>query len=110
MVYWYYVAQKLPKRPYYALDWAMCLEVARENAANRVDGPVSPDARERFDVDYGTGYDAILITKLLHHFTPADNERVEKGICRPQSGGPSGNLGVFATRTHNTTRSGHFAA
>ena len=31
-----------------------------------------------FDVDYGTGFDAILITNLLHHFEPAANEKMLK--------------------------------
>src|ERR1700681_2768659 len=31
-----------------------------------------------FDVDYGTGFDAILITHLLHHFEPAANEKMLK--------------------------------
>jgi ubiquinone/menaquinone biosynthesis C-methylase UbiE len=31
-----------------------------------------------FDVDYGTGFDAVLITNLLHHFTPAENETMLK--------------------------------
>jgi hypothetical protein len=25
-----------------------------------------------FDVDYGDGYDVVLITNILHHFGPAD--------------------------------------
>jgi SAM-dependent methyltransferase len=29
-------------------------------------------------VDYGTGFDAILITNLLHHFDPSENEKMLK--------------------------------
>jgi precorrin-6B methylase 2 len=73
------VAKQLPKAQIYALDWANVLEVAKENAAKE-------GLAERyhllpgsaFDVDYGTGFDAILITNLLHHFAPSENEKMLK--------------------------------
>jgi 2-polyprenyl-3-methyl-5-hydroxy-6-metoxy-1,4-benzoquinol methylase len=73
------VAQRLPKAHIYALDWANVLEVARENAAKQ-------GLAERyhllpgsaFEVDYGTGFDAILITNLLHHFDPSAIEKLLK--------------------------------
>src|SRR5215472_7886625 len=69
------VAQKLPRAHIYALDWANVLEVARDNAQRQGIGDryhLLPGSA--FDVDYGTGFDAVLITNLLHHFTPAENE------------------------------------
>jgi 2-polyprenyl-3-methyl-5-hydroxy-6-metoxy-1,4-benzoquinol methylase len=73
------VAQRLPKAHIYALDWGNVLAVAKENAekqglADRYH--LLPGSA--FDVDYGTGFDAILITNLLHHFEPADNEKMLK--------------------------------
>ena len=73
------VAQRLPKAHIYALDWVNVLEVARENAAKQ-------GLAERyhllpgsaFEVDYGTGFDAILITNLLHHFDPSAIEKLLK--------------------------------
>ena len=73
------VAQRLPNAHIYALDWANVLEVAKENAGKQ-------DLTDRyhllpgsaFDVDYGTGFDAILITNLLHHFDPSENEKMLK--------------------------------
>jgi ubiquinone/menaquinone biosynthesis C-methylase UbiE len=73
------VAKRLPKAHIYALDWASVLEVAKQNAAKE-------GLTERyhllpgsaFDVDYGTGFDAILITNLLHHFSPSANEKMLK--------------------------------
>jgi 2-polyprenyl-3-methyl-5-hydroxy-6-metoxy-1,4-benzoquinol methylase len=73
------VAQRLSKAHIYALDWANVLEVAKENAAKQ--GLVDRYhllAGSAFEVDYGTGFDAILITNLLHHFTPSDNEKMLK--------------------------------
>jgi precorrin-6B methylase 2 len=73
------VAQRLPKAHIYALDWANVLEVARENAQSQGVGDryhLLPGSA--FDVDYGTGFDAVLITNLLHHFTPAENEKMLK--------------------------------
>jgi 2-polyprenyl-3-methyl-5-hydroxy-6-metoxy-1,4-benzoquinol methylase len=73
------VAQRLPKAHIYALDWGNVLQVAKENA-------VKQGLAERYhlmpgsalEVDYGTGFDAILITNLLHHFEPAANEKMLK--------------------------------
>ncbi|HEY2496171.1 MAG TPA: class I SAM-dependent methyltransferase [Candidatus Angelobacter sp.] len=73
------VAQRLPKAHIYALDWANVLEVAKQNAAKQ-------GLAERyhllpgsaFDVDYGKGFDAVLITNLLHHFEPSGNEKILK--------------------------------
>jgi ubiquinone/menaquinone biosynthesis C-methylase UbiE len=73
------VAQRLPQAHIYALDWANVLEVAKENAGKQ-------GLAERyhllpgsaFDVDYGAGFDAVLITNLLHHFQPSENEKMLK--------------------------------
>jgi precorrin-6B methylase 2 len=73
------VAQSLPKAHVYALDWANVLEVARENAQRQGIGDryhLLPGSA--FEVDYGTGFDAVLITNLLHHFTAAENEELLK--------------------------------
>jgi 2-polyprenyl-3-methyl-5-hydroxy-6-metoxy-1,4-benzoquinol methylase len=73
------VAQRLPKAHVYALDWANVLEVARKNAAQQgLADRYHLLPGSAFDVEYGSGYDAILITNLLHHFEPADNEKMLK--------------------------------
>jgi 2-polyprenyl-3-methyl-5-hydroxy-6-metoxy-1,4-benzoquinol methylase len=73
------VAQRLPKAHIYALDWANVLEVARENAGKQgLTDRYHLMPGSAFDVDYGTGFDAILITNLLHHFEPAANEKMLK--------------------------------
>ncbi len=73
------VARQLPQAHIYALDWANVLEVARENAqAQGIAGRYHLVPGSAFEVDYGTGYDAVLITNLLHHFEPEVNEKLLK--------------------------------
>jgi precorrin-6B methylase 2 len=73
------VAKRLRQAQIYALDWANVLEIARQNAqAQGVGGRYHLLPGSAFEVDYGSGYDAILITNLLHHFEPAENEKLLK--------------------------------
>ena len=60
-----------------ALDWAKVLEVASDNArAAGVGHRYRTIAGSAFDVDYGSGYDLVLLTNFLHHFDPGACERV----------------------------------
>ena len=62
-----------------ALDWKAVVEVARENAEkfgvgdryHTIDGSA-------FDVDWGSGYDLVLLTNFLHHFDPPTNETLAR--------------------------------
>jgi len=64
-----------------ALDWPKVLEVARENASNaRVAGRYSTIEGSAFDVDYGNGYDLILLTNFLHHFDPPTCETLLRKV------------------------------
>jgi 2-polyprenyl-3-methyl-5-hydroxy-6-metoxy-1,4-benzoquinol methylase len=64
-----------------ALDWKHVLEVAKENAEkagvsdryNTIDGSA-------FDVEFGTGYDLILLTNFLHHFDPPTCETLLRKV------------------------------
>lgn len=52
-----------------AVDWPNVLEVAKENAQNAgVADRYSTIGGSAFDVDYGEGYDLVLLTNFLHHF------------------------------------------
>jgi SAM-dependent methyltransferase len=70
-------------------DWANVLEVARENTtkmgvANRAQF-ISGSA---FDVDFGTGYDIVLLPNFLHHFdTPTNITLLKKVRSALKSGG-----------------------
>lgn len=65
------VARRFPKAEVTALDWANVLQVASENAktAGVADRhKLLPGSA--FDVDFGAGYNLILLTNFLHHFDP----------------------------------------
>ena len=74
-------AKNNPQAEIHAVDWKAVLEVARENAqqagvANRyhtIEGSA-------FDVEFGGGYDLVLITNFLHHFDPPTNETLLRKI------------------------------
>ncbi|HKG47683.1 MAG TPA: class I SAM-dependent methyltransferase [Pyrinomonadaceae bacterium] len=64
-----------------ALDWKAVLEVAKENAQkagvadryNTIEGSA-------FDVEFGSGYDLVLLTNFLHHFDPATCETLLRKV------------------------------
>ena len=74
-------ANKNPQTEVVALDWSSVLEVARENA-----GKAGAADRYRtipgsaFEVDYGSGYDVVLLTNFLHHFDPATCETLLRKV------------------------------
>jgi 2-polyprenyl-3-methyl-5-hydroxy-6-metoxy-1,4-benzoquinol methylase len=64
-----------------ALDWPNVLEVAKENARNAgVADRYSTIPGSAFDVDYGAGYDLVLLTNFLHHFDPPTNEALLRKV------------------------------
>ena len=74
-------AQQNPNAKIVGLDWANVLEVAKENAVNTgVANRYSTLPGSAFEVDFGTGYDIILIPNFLHHFDPATNEKVLRKV------------------------------
>lgn len=70
-----------PKARVAAVDWPAVLEVAEENArAAGVADRHSKIPGSAFDVDFGTGYDVVLVTNFLHHFDIPTNEKLLKKI------------------------------
>jgi ubiquinone/menaquinone biosynthesis C-methylase UbiE len=64
-----------------ALDWPKVLEVAKENAEKAgVAGRYSTIEGSAFDVDYGQGYDLVLLTNFLHHFDKPTNETLLRKV------------------------------
>ena len=62
-------AKQNPQVEVTAVDWPKVLEVAQENAkAAGVAERYQTNPGSAFDVDYGTGYDVVLLTNFLHHF------------------------------------------
>ena len=74
-------AQANPNVKVTALDWEPVLSVAKENA-----GKFGVADRHHllpgsaFDVEFGTGYDLILLTNFLHHFDMETNEKLLKKV------------------------------
>jgi len=69
------LAAKNPNVEVVAVDWPNVLEVATENAAARGVADrhrVLPGSA--FDVDFGDGYDLVLLAGFLHHFDTATCE------------------------------------
>jgi ubiquinone/menaquinone biosynthesis C-methylase UbiE len=62
-------ARQNPEAEITAVDWLNVLEVAKENAQSAgVSDRYHTRAGSAFDVDYGEGYDVVLLTNFLHHF------------------------------------------
>lgn len=62
-------AKQNPQAEVTALDWPNVLEVAKENAAAAgVSNRYQTKPGSAFEVDYGAGYDLVLLTNFLHHF------------------------------------------
>jgi ubiquinone/menaquinone biosynthesis C-methylase UbiE len=60
-----------------AVDWHAVLDVARENAACAgVTDRYHTIEGDAFTVDFGTGYEAVLLTNFLHHFDVATCEKL----------------------------------
>ncbi|HKQ76354.1 MAG TPA: class I SAM-dependent methyltransferase [Blastocatellia bacterium] len=74
-------AQQYPNLEVVAVDWANVLEVGRENAVKFGAGDrwrALPGSA--FDVDFGDGYDLVLIPNFFHHFDPPTNEKLMRKI------------------------------
>jgi ubiquinone/menaquinone biosynthesis C-methylase UbiE len=64
-----------------AVDWKAVLEVAKENAQKAgVADRYSTIEGSAFDVEFGTGYDLILLTNFLHHFDPPTCETLLRKV------------------------------
>src|ERR1700722_10472833 len=74
-------ARHNPNAKIVGLDWANVLEVAKEKAAKAgVADRYFTIPGSAFEVDFGSGYDIILIPNFLHHFDPATNEKVLRKV------------------------------
>lgn len=75
------LAREFTSAQIYSQDWGSVLKVAQENAnAAGLTNRYHQIAGSAFEVDFGSGYDAVLITNFLHHFDPATNEALLKKV------------------------------
>ena len=71
------IAKRHPRAHIVGLDWNSVLNLTKENAQRfGVAERYSTMAGSAFDVDFGSGYDAILLPNFLHHFNRADCEKM----------------------------------
>jgi SAM-dependent methyltransferase len=83
------LAQRNPQAEIVAVDWAPVLQVATENAhAMGVAARHRAITGDAFKVDYGTGFDIVLVTNFLHHFDWKTNvEFLKKTAAALKTGG-----------------------
>ena len=71
------LARANPQAEVTGLDWANVLAVARENAAAAgVAARYHTIPGSAFEVDWGSGYDLVLLPNFLHHFDVAGCEHI----------------------------------
>ena len=95
-------AKQNPQIEVTALDWPKVLEVAKENAqAAGVSDRYQTKPGSAFDVDYGAGYDLVLLTNFLHHF---DKETCETLLRKVHSALADGGRAVALEFVPNDDR------
>lgn len=63
------------------MDWPNVVQVARENAKKAgVDNRFHALAGSAFEVDYGSGYDIVLLMNFLHHFDAPTIEQLLRKV------------------------------
>jgi SAM-dependent methyltransferase len=74
-------AKNNPQAEITAVDWKPVLEVAKENAEKAgVADRYKTIPGSAFDVEFGSGYDLVLLTNFLHHFDPPTNEKLLRKV------------------------------
>ncbi len=75
------VARQNPNAEVWAVDWPNVLQVAQENAATAgVKDRFHILPGSAFDVDYGTGFDLVLMPNFLSHFDPPTCEQLLRKV------------------------------
>ncbi|MEX5215186.1 MAG: methyltransferase domain-containing protein [Nitrospiraceae bacterium] len=77
------IAKRCPHAEIVALDWPNVLVVAQDLARRAgVQDRYRTIAGDAFQQEFGTGYDLVLLTNFLHHFSPATCEALLRKIHR----------------------------
>jgi SAM-dependent methyltransferase len=77
------IAKQVPQAEVVALDWPNVLAVAQDNARQAgVQQRYRTIPGDAFQQDFGTGYDLILLTNFLHHFSASACETLLRKIHR----------------------------
>jgi 2-polyprenyl-3-methyl-5-hydroxy-6-metoxy-1,4-benzoquinol methylase len=87
------LAQRNPQLRVTAVDWAPVLGVATEHARNAgVDSRYETRPGDAFTTPFGDGYDLVLITNFLHHFSVAQNTAFLQKVAAALK--PSGQVAI----------------
>jgi ubiquinone/menaquinone biosynthesis C-methylase UbiE len=82
------IAKTNPRASIYAVDWAPVLRIAREYAeAQSVADRWHAIEGSAFEVEFGSGYDVVLITNFHHHFPASTIEMLMRkvyGALKPE--------------------------
>lgn len=74
-------ATQNPQAEVTAVDWKAVLEVAKQNAEKAgVSDRYQTIEGSAFDVEFGSGYDLVLLTNFLHHFDPPTCETLLRKV------------------------------
>jgi len=75
------VAKRNPHAQIVAVDWPAVLEVARENAKKSgVADRHTTRPGSAFEVEFGDGYDFVLLTNIFHHFDVPTCEKLMRRV------------------------------
>ena len=75
------VAKRNPNAQIVAVDWPAVLEVARENAKKSgVADRHTTRPGSAFEVEFGEGYDFVLLTNIFHHFDVPTCEKLMRRV------------------------------
>jgi ubiquinone/menaquinone biosynthesis C-methylase UbiE len=82
------IAKRCPGAEIVALDWPNVLAVAQDHARQAgIQGRYRTLAGDAFQQDLGAGYDLILLTNFLHHFSTATCESLLRKVHRSLTAG-----------------------
>jgi ubiquinone/menaquinone biosynthesis C-methylase UbiE len=77
------IGTRCPEAEIVALDWPNVLNVAREFAQKAgIESRYRTIAGDAFQQDFGSGYDLILLTNFLHHFSTSTCESLLRKVHR----------------------------
>ncbi|HEY0100605.1 MAG TPA: class I SAM-dependent methyltransferase [Pyrinomonadaceae bacterium] len=75
------LAEQNPQAEVYAVDWQNVLPIAQQNAeAAGLGARYHLIPGSAFEVDFGAGYDLVLLTNFFHHFDPQTCETLMRKV------------------------------
>ena len=102
------IARQNPNATITALDWPGVLDIAAKNAHGAgISDRYHIRPGSAFELDFGSGYDVILLTNFLHHFDPATNQALLRRVHAALA--PGGRAAVLEFVPDEDRLAPHFA-